>query len=113
MTVPRDAGDVPTLVTALRAVHERDGYPVRWKADPAAWLTPDGLQAAWVVEQAGHPVGHAALAAVEPGEPAAAAWARAAGQAPEELSCLSSLVGLSPVEMKEAGRMARELFPTY
>jgi GNAT superfamily N-acetyltransferase len=86
---PRDAGDLPALVTALRAVHERDGYPVRWKADPAAWLTPDGLQAAWVVEHEGQPVGHAALVAVEPGEPAAPAWARAAGQAAEQLSCLT------------------------
>ena len=36
---PREAGDLPALVAALRAVHERDGYPVTWKADPAAWLT--------------------------------------------------------------------------
>ena len=62
---PRDAGDLPALVTALRAVHDRDGYPVRWKADPAVWLSPDGLRAAWVVEHDARPVGRAALAAVE------------------------------------------------
>jgi ribosomal-protein-alanine N-acetyltransferase len=43
---PRDTGDLPALVPALRAVHELDGYPVRWKADPAGWLTPDGMRAA-------------------------------------------------------------------
>jgi CBS domain-containing protein len=54
---PREPGDLPALVTALRAVHERDGYPVTWKADPASWLTPDGLRTAWVVERDGRPVG--------------------------------------------------------
>ena len=44
---PRDDGDLPALVAALRPVHERDGYPVTWKDDPAGWLSPPGLQAAW------------------------------------------------------------------
>ena len=88
---PRDAADLPALVRALGAVHERDGYPVRWKADPAAWLTPDGLRAAWVVEHDGRPVGHVALADVEPDEPAGTAWAQTAGQPVERLSCLTRL----------------------
>jgi GNAT superfamily N-acetyltransferase len=87
----REAGDLPALVTALRAVHERDGYPVTWKADPAAWLTPDGMRAAWVVERGGRPVGHAALAAVGPDEPAAPAWSLATGQPAERLSLLTRL----------------------
>jgi hypothetical protein len=58
----RRPDDLPELVEALRAVHERDGYPVVWKADPAAWLSPAGLQGAWVAERAGRPAGHAALA---------------------------------------------------
>jgi hypothetical protein len=32
--------------------------------------SPDGLHATWVVERDARPVRHAALAAVEPGEPA-------------------------------------------
>jgi GNAT superfamily N-acetyltransferase len=88
---PRDADDLPALATALRAVHERDRYPVRWKADPAAWLTPDGMHAAWVVERGGVPVGHAALAAVDADEPAVPAWERAAGRPVRELLCLTRL----------------------
>ena len=93
----RRPDDLRALVEALRAVHERDGYPVRWKADPAGWLTPDGLQGAWVAElpDADGPVGHAALVAVDPDEPAAGAWSAAAGQRPERLWCLTRLfVGL-------------------
>jgi GNAT superfamily N-acetyltransferase len=88
---PRADSDLPALVEALRAVHERDGYPVRWKADPAGWLTPDALQGAWVVEHAGGPVGHAALVAVQPDEAAALTWSAAAGQPVERLSCLTRL----------------------
>ncbi len=86
---PREAGDLPTLLTALREVHERDGYPVTWKADPAAWLTPPGLQGAWVADRAGRPAGHAALAAVHPDDPAAPAWSRSAGQPAAQLACLT------------------------
>ena len=88
---PRDAGDLPTLATALRAVHERDGYPVRWHDDAAAWLTPQDLRAAWVVERDGRPAGHAALTAVDPGGEAAPACVRAAGRPADELLCLTRL----------------------
>ena len=89
----RRADDLPALVAALRAVHERDGYPVRWQADPAGWLTPDGLRAAWVAEQPGtdRPLGHAALAAVDARGPATAGWAQATGRPAERLSCLTRL----------------------
>lgn len=88
---PRAAGDLPALVTALRAVHEHDGYPVTWKADPAAWLSPDGLQAAWVAERAGRTAGHAALTAVDPADPASSTWCAAAGRPAELLWCLTRL----------------------
>lgn len=88
---PRADGDLPALVADLRAVHERDGYPVRWKDDPAGWLTPDGMRAAWVVERDGRPVGHAALTAVAPDDPATATWAAAVGEHPDRLSCLTRL----------------------
>ena len=92
MTVrPRTERDLPPLVEALRAVHRRDGYPVTWKADPAGWLTPDGLRAAWTAEHAGRPAGHAALTAVDVDDPAALVWSRCAGRPAERLSCLTRL----------------------
>ena len=46
----------------LRAVHEADRYPLNWPPDPARWLTPPELMAAWVAElPAGHLAGHVAL----------------------------------------------------
>ena len=88
---PRTEHDLASLVEDLRVVHERDGYPVRWKDDPAGWLTPEGLRAAWVVERAGRPAGHAALAAVDPDDPATATWSAAVQQPAERLSCLTRL----------------------
>lgn len=43
---------------ALREVHEADGYPAWWPADPSGWLAPAGWAAAWIAERAGSVVGH-------------------------------------------------------
>jgi GNAT superfamily N-acetyltransferase len=56
---PREAGDLDRCVRVLTAVHETSGYPANWPADPAGWLTPDGIARAWVattreVPLAGH-----------------------------------------------------------
>ena len=102
MTVrPRTDRDLLPLVEALRAVHRRDGYPVVWKADPAGWLTPDGLRAAWTAELAGRPAGHAALTAVDADDPATRVWSGCAGQPVERLSCLTRL--FVAVEARGAG----------
>ncbi|WP_348542014.1 GNAT family N-acetyltransferase [Streptomyces sp. MJP52] len=57
----RTDADLPVCAELLRAVHERDGYPLDRPADPAAWLTPPSLRSAWVAERDGTVVGHAAL----------------------------------------------------
>ncbi|POX40236.1 GNAT family N-acetyltransferase [Streptomyces sp. Ru73] len=58
----RAVADLPACVRVLRAVHLHSGYPYAWPADPAAWLTPEGLTGAWVAEDAdGRVAGHAAL----------------------------------------------------
>jgi GNAT superfamily N-acetyltransferase len=56
---PRTPADLDACVAALHAVHVTDGYPANWPAEPARWLTPPGLAAAWVaalddVPMAGH-----------------------------------------------------------
>ncbi|WP_328378536.1 GNAT family N-acetyltransferase [Streptomyces sp. NBC_00440] len=56
----RDA-DLAACVRILTDVHTRDSYPLNWPADPAGWLTPDGLLGAWVAELGGEVTGHAVL----------------------------------------------------
>jgi GNAT superfamily N-acetyltransferase len=58
---PRTAADLDACVLALRAVYEEGGYPLNWPRDPAGWLNPSGVLAAWVfagpddpAEVAGH-----------------------------------------------------------
>ncbi|MEV6842521.1 GNAT family N-acetyltransferase [Actinoplanes sp. NPDC051411] len=59
---PRTPADLDACVAALREVHEADGYPTNWPADPAAWLTPPELAAAWVASLDDVPLaGHALL----------------------------------------------------
>ena len=57
---PREAADLPGCVDGLAAVHRLDRYPTRWPDDPARWLTPPRLAAAWVVDD-GEVQGHLAL----------------------------------------------------
>ncbi|MDJ0394743.1 GNAT family N-acetyltransferase [Rhodococcus sp. G-MC3] len=57
--------DLPECVRALREVHDCDGYPDRWPADPVVWLEP--TEAAWVAEVDGALVGHVVLVDREDG----------------------------------------------
>jgi ribosomal protein S18 acetylase RimI-like enzyme len=62
------ATDVPGCISALREVHEASGYPATWPADPAGWLSPIELSAAWVALAAdGRVLGHVCLLRM-PGE---------------------------------------------
>lgn len=82
----RLVADLPACVAALAQVHRVDGYPSRWPADPAGWLTPRQMLAAWVVDGSDTVDGHVALTdAVD------AALARAAGQPAAELAVVSRL----------------------
>jgi len=56
----RRAADLAECVAALRAVHEADGYPTNWPAEPQRWLTPPRLLQAWVAET-GSICGHVAV----------------------------------------------------
>lgn len=61
----RTGQDVPGCVRALRAVHERDGYPSVWPSDPGRWVTSSSADtAAWVaVDSDGTVRGHVAVSA--------------------------------------------------
>jgi ribosomal protein S18 acetylase RimI-like enzyme len=53
----RTAADLDACVAMLRAVHERDAYPMNWPADPRSWL----LETAWIAEWDGAVAGHVAV----------------------------------------------------
>jgi GNAT superfamily N-acetyltransferase len=55
----RIAADLPHCVSALKAVHSACGYPSNWPQDPGTWLTPTGIEWAWVaVDNVERVVGH-------------------------------------------------------
>ena len=66
---PREPADLRACVAALRAVHVADGYPLRWPADPEAWLSPVDQVGAWVAEDTGELVGHILLSLVPDDDP--------------------------------------------
>jgi ribosomal protein S18 acetylase RimI-like enzyme len=71
--------DLDACAAVLAAVHTHSGYPHHWPDDPASWLTPDGLSAAWVAEADGTVAGHAALCGPEISRLYVAPAARGAG----------------------------------
>ena len=73
----RVPADLDNCVRALQAVHDADGYPVNWPADPGRWLNPPGTLAAWVFAdpQIG---GHVLVSSAS--EPAPAGAASSAGE---------------------------------
>lgn len=60
---PRTSDDLAECVDILRAVHERDSYPINWPADAKSWL--EELESAWVAEIDGAVVGHVAARVTE------------------------------------------------
>ena len=67
---PREAGDLDRCVQVLAAVRETSGYPTNWPADPARWLTPDGIACAWVATTREAPIaGHMILRQPDIGAP--------------------------------------------
>jgi GNAT superfamily N-acetyltransferase len=83
----RTPADLAGCVALLRTVHETSGYPSRWPADPARWLTPASLIAAWVAEADGLITGHIALVAGMRAE----CLLQATGRDPAELGGISRL----------------------
>lgn len=61
MVRSRQPADLAECVTALAEVHRLDGYPTRWPADPAGWLSPDRLLAGWVAVEEAAVLGHVVL----------------------------------------------------
>jgi len=85
----RRDSDLDACLALLRLVHERDGYPVIWPDDAAAWVSGRGALTAWVAERAGVIVGQVSL------RPAAGTpvpvWEAGTGLPSERLGVVSRL----------------------
>lgn len=88
MIRPRTRADLPALERALREVHEADGYPSVWPADPRAFLAPPSTFGEWVAEVRGKAVGQVVLRPVPEQVPG---WVRASGLPVCEVLILSRL----------------------
>ncbi|MEU4514906.1 GNAT family N-acetyltransferase [Nonomuraea wenchangensis] len=60
---PRTPEDLEACVKALAEVRSVDRYPVDWPDDPGGWLTPRGLERAWVAAADMAVLGHVGLTA--------------------------------------------------
>jgi GNAT superfamily N-acetyltransferase len=58
----RTSEDLDACAALLHRVHDLDHYPVRWPADPVAFLTPGSELVTWVAHRDGDLVGHVMLA---------------------------------------------------
>lgn len=83
-------GDIASCIEALAATHASDGYPARWPADPAAWLTPTRMLAAWVLDWQGTVSGHIAIRGAS-GDSSAALWSTACDRSPDSLAEVTRL----------------------
>ncbi|MER0483897.1 GNAT family N-acetyltransferase [Streptomyces sp. Edi2] len=106
--------DLDACVALLAEVHTHSGYPHHWPDDPARWLAPDSLTAAWVAETDGTVVGHAALCGVEVSRLCVAPAARGAGLGGRLLRTVETAAaarGLRPVlEVKATDTAAIGLY---
>ncbi|WP_432140516.1 N-acetyltransferase family protein [Streptomyces sp. bgisy084] len=110
----RQDRDLDACVAVLAEVHTHSGYPHHWPDDPARWLTPDGLTAAWVAEADGTVAGHAALCGPEVSRLYVAPAARGAGLGGRLLRAVEAEAaarGLRPVlEVKTTDTAAIALY---
>ena len=65
MIRPRRSEDLEPCVAVLRDVHDADGYPMVWPADPASWLAGWDNLGAWVAEEGDAILGHVALSRID------------------------------------------------
>jgi GNAT superfamily N-acetyltransferase len=88
----RADSDLDEAVAVMAEVHRRDGYPMHWPADPAAWLAASRLIAAWVAVLDGRIVGHVSLS--QPGRGDGAP--RLAGTVPGPAGVVPGPAGMVP-----------------
>lgn len=68
----RGESEVGECARILAEVHRRDGYPMRWPADPGRFLAHPDFLGAWVAVVDGRLAGHVALSEPGPGDAAPA-----------------------------------------
>jgi GNAT superfamily N-acetyltransferase len=86
----------------LAQAHRSSAYPVHWPVDPARWLTPDALLAAWVAEVDGVVLGHIAIATA--GEVTAQPWAEDTGRPVGQAAEITRLFVADAAQGRSVGR---------
>ncbi|MEU1347583.1 GNAT family N-acetyltransferase [Streptomyces sp. NPDC005795] len=109
----RQARDLAEAAEVLTAVHETDGYPVEGVEDPEAWLSPDGLLAAWVAELGGHVVGHVAVNNPQPGDEVARLWSEKNGAESSQVGVLARLFVASDARKGPTGKHLMDAAVSY
>ncbi|MGQ4512363.1 GNAT family N-acetyltransferase [Streptomyces sp. DW26H14] len=90
---PRTGADVAPCAEVLASVHAHSSYPLNWPADPAGWLSPPALDAAWVALDPadGTVVGHVGLSRATPDDLAARLWSERTGTGPSATAVVGRL----------------------
>ncbi|WP_329455638.1 GNAT family N-acetyltransferase [Streptomyces sp. NBC_01497] len=93
---PRTGADLDACADVLAAVHAHSSYPANWPADPAGWLSPPALEAAWVAVSGadggdGAVIGHVVLCRATPDDLAAHLWSERTGTDPSATAVVSRL----------------------
>lgn len=110
---PRESRDLAEAATVLTTVHESDGYPVEGVKNPEAWLSPEGLLAAWVAELDGNVVGHVAINSPQPGEEVARLWRKKSGYDDSDIGVLARLFVAREARTASAGKRLMEAATAY
>ncbi|WP_433793289.1 N-acetyltransferase family protein [Actinoplanes sp. CA-252034] len=110
---PRAEADVPECAALLREVYALDGYPVEGVDDATAWMYPEGLMAAWVADEQGQVLGHAAVCEPGEGDAAVAMLIERTGIAESEIAVLARLFVGPTARGKGAGRMLADAALSY
>ncbi|MEE1749134.1 GNAT family N-acetyltransferase [Streptomyces sp. JV184] len=110
---PRKTHDLSEAATILTAVHELDGYPVEGVEDPQAWLSPEGLLAAWVAELDGRVVGHVAINSPQPEEEPARLWREKSGEYDSHIGVLARLFVAREARKEAVGKRLMEAATAY
>jgi GNAT superfamily N-acetyltransferase len=105
---PRTDDDLDRCVELAELVHTLDTYPVFLPTDLRAFLATDGAYGAWVAEQSGAIVGHAALHP-RTGEPVLALASAALRQPVDRLGVVARLLVAPEARRSGVGRALLEV----
>jgi ribosomal protein S18 acetylase RimI-like enzyme len=110
---PRTDADVPECANLLREVYALDGYPVEGVDDATGWMYPAGMIAAWVADEPGRVLGHAAVCEPGEGDAAVSMLVARTDVSESEIAVLARLFVGPAARGRGAGRMLTDAAFAY